>query len=211
MGFAGRFATHQNSKQRLQPRRWFFGVPHRVPGECFQSERSQQPSVAEQLQLARSNAAAFTLDTLDVGRFRSSPFVAKPLLTAKFVYVRDDRLGKTSLAPKYSGPFRVIEKNWENNTFRVDLGRKEDSVALARLKAASIQEEATWGRCWGEGCCIDKSLPCNSSGSTDLRGYNLSSSLFFGRYFTSDSDSYSQSREIYRVEVRPQHIHPASP
>ena len=40
-------------------------------------------------------------------------------------------------------PFKVLERDWESNTFLLDLGGKEDSVSLSRLKAASMPEEAT--------------------------------------------------------------------
>ena len=56
---------------------------------------------------------------------------------------RDDRLGKPGLAPKYTGPFKVVKKDWDNSTFRVNLGGKEDVISLSRLKAASIPAEAT--------------------------------------------------------------------
>ena len=120
-----------------------FGVPLRIPGICFRGERDSQLSAAEQLRLSSSNAADFTPETLDTRRFWASPFVAKSLRIAKFVYVRDDRLGKTSLAPRYTGPFKVLEKDWGNNVFRIDLGKKMDNISIARLKAASIPEEAT--------------------------------------------------------------------
>ena len=118
-----------------------FGVPLRIPGACFGSNHS--PSISEQLQLLRANAAAFTPEVLDHGRFKISPFVAKSLRVAKFVYIRDDRLGKASLTTRYLRPFKVINKDWQNNTFRVDMGSREDSISLARLKAASVSEEST--------------------------------------------------------------------
>ena len=55
--------------------------------------------------------------------------------------MRDDRLRKPSLAPKYTNPFKVKRKDWDNNTFLLDLGKREDSVSLTRLKAASIPTE----------------------------------------------------------------------
>ena len=119
------------------------------PSLCFQQEQSCQRSATEQLELARTNAAALAPESLDLWRFKSSPFIVKPLCTAKFVYVRDDRLGKSSLAPRYTGPYEVKDKNWDNNTFLLDLGRKTDAVLLTWLKAASVPEEATWCRCWG--------------------------------------------------------------
>ena len=119
-----------------------FGTPLRIPGICFQSEQKSQ-TAEEQLASARANVAAFTPRVLDLGRFKSSPFIAKSMRTAKFIYVRDDRLGKQSLAPKYTGPFKVLRKDWDNNTFLLDVGKKEDVVSLSRLKPASVPDEAT--------------------------------------------------------------------
>ena len=93
--------------------------------------------------MARANVAAFAPETLDLSRFKESPFIAKTLRTATHVYVRDDRLGKQSLEPRYVGPFQVLEKNWDNHTFLLDRGRTKDAVSLSRLKAAFVPEEAT--------------------------------------------------------------------
>ena len=120
-----------------------YGTPLRVPGLCFQDEQSRPRSAADQLDLARSNVAAFSPRSLDLRKFKDSPFVAKSLRTAQFVYVRDDRLGKPALAPRYTGPFKVKNKLWDNNTFILDLGRKDDTVSISRLKAASVPSEAT--------------------------------------------------------------------
>ena len=119
-----------------------FGVPLRVPGRCFQSEQSQTATAAEQLESARTNVELFTPESLDLRHFKSSPFIAGALRMAKFVFVRDDRLGKPSLAPRYTGPYRALNRDWDNNTFTVDLGRRTDSVSLSRLKAANMSEEA---------------------------------------------------------------------
>ena len=120
-----------------------FGTPLRIPGLCFQDEQSSPRSAAEQLDQARSNVAAFTPRVLDLRKFKDSPFVAKALRTASFVYVRDDRLGKPTLAPRYSGPFLVKEKLWDSNTFVLDLGKKTDTVSISRLKAASVPPNTT--------------------------------------------------------------------
>ena len=129
-----------------------FGAPLHIPGLCFQNEQSTKRSAAEQLELARTNMAAFSPESLDLGRFKASPFVAKTLRTAEFVYV---------CAPKYTGPYKIVSKNWDNNTFLVDFGRREHVVSLSRLKAASVPSEATRRRCWGEGCCVlgDSTVP----------------------------------------------------
>ena len=120
-----------------------FGTTLRVPGICFQSEQSSSKSAADQLQLAGANTRKYSLESLDLGWFKASPFVAKSLRTAEYVYVRDDRLGKPSLAPRYIGPYKVREKNWSNNTFLLEIGARQDVVALARLKVATITPEAS--------------------------------------------------------------------
>ena len=117
-----------------------YGTPLRVPGQCFQDEQSRPRSAEDQLNLARSNVAAFSPRSLDLRKFNGSPFVAKTLRTARFVYLRDDTLGKS--APRYHGPFKVQEKRWDNNTFLLDLGRRNDVVSISRLKAAAVPPEA---------------------------------------------------------------------
>ena len=61
----------------------------------------------------------------------------KNLRKCDYVYVRNDSLAKAPLNPSYSGPYRVIRKNWENDTFVIQLGNRQDTVALGRLKAAA--------------------------------------------------------------------------
>ena len=48
------------------------------------------------------------------------PFIPKTLRNAEFVFIRDDSRGKSSLAPVYRGPFKVLARNFENDTFVVD-------------------------------------------------------------------------------------------
>ena len=120
-----------------------FGAPQRVPGMCFQAEQSRPRSAKEQLAWARSNADSHTPRAQDLTKFKTSPFIAKSLRTAEFIFVRDDRLGKPSLAPRYMGPYRVVRRDWDSNTIVIDLGKKEDRVSLSRLKAASVPPEET--------------------------------------------------------------------
>ena len=119
-----------------------FGTPLRVPGVCFPEEQRVRQTAKEQLQQARANVAAFTPETLNLQKFKETPFIAKSLRTVRFVYVRDDRLGKPSLAPRYAGPFPVKSRNWENGTFTLELGDREDKVAITRLKSATVPSVA---------------------------------------------------------------------
>ena len=109
---------------------------------CFRTEQSPPRTAEEQLEWSRVNAAAYTPRALDLTKFKASPFVARSLRTAAYVYVRDDRLGKPGLAPKYTGPHRVKERNWSSNTFLLDLGGREDNLSLSRLKAGSVPPDA---------------------------------------------------------------------
>ena len=59
-----------------------FGAPQWIPGLCFQAEQLQPRSAAAQLDLARANMATFSPESLDLGRFKASPFVTKSLRTA---------------------------------------------------------------------------------------------------------------------------------
>ena len=69
---------------------------------CFQAEQTKTKSATEQMELARLNVTAFMPSSLDLRRFKASPLITSTLRTAKFVFVRDDRLGKPSLAPRYT-------------------------------------------------------------------------------------------------------------
>ena len=48
---------------------------------------SSRSSAKEQLEQSRGNVQAFSPAALNLRRFKESPFVAKPLRTAEFVYV----------------------------------------------------------------------------------------------------------------------------
>ena len=125
---------HRRWRRQTSTAEVMYGAPLRVPGMCFQDTQTPRRTVQDQLELARSNAAAFLPSTLDLRKFKEFPFVSKPLRTSQFVFVRDDRLGKPSLAPRYTGPYRVLAKNWENNTFTIDMGKQEDVVSLTRFE-----------------------------------------------------------------------------
>ena len=53
------------------------------------------------------------------------------LLTAKFVFVREDAVIPT-LAPRYHGPYLVLER--QSKYFCLQIGSKQDVVSVDRLK-----------------------------------------------------------------------------
>ena len=64
-------------------------------------------------------------------RNRESVFHPEDLWTAKRVLVRADKV-QPSLAPKYTGPYRVLHR-WRK-CFRLQLDNKSDSVSIDRLR-----------------------------------------------------------------------------
>ena len=122
-----------------------YSTPLRVPGLCFVQDVAAPASEARKLHLARTNVSKYMPPRLEAGKFRHSPFVAKDLRRCKFVFLRDDSFAKPPLAPRYSGPHQVINKNWKNNAFTIRVGQRTEVVSIARLKAA-MQESRLEGR-----------------------------------------------------------------
>ena len=129
LGYFWAFAMHQKlRRQHQQPRS--SSVPLSTCRACVSSRNSgvcaRRKSSCNRQGIMWQN---FCTETLDLRRFKSSPFIAKALRTAAYVFVREDRLGKPALAPKYTGPFRVLQKDWDSSTFRLDFGNREDLVS----------------------------------------------------------------------------------
>ena len=105
----------------------------------------QQPALPGQLVVERSNidnASSFGRELSSAmanQRFVENPWhdkksrarVPDDLWTAKRVLVRADKV-QPSLAPKYTGPYRVLRR-W-SKCFRLQLDNKSDSVSIDRLR-----------------------------------------------------------------------------
>ena len=106
----------------------------------------QQPALPGQLVVERSNidnASSFGRELSSAmanQRFVENPWhdnkktrarVSDDLWTAKRVLVRANKV-QPSLAPKYTGPYRVLHR-WRK-CFRVQLDNKTDTVSLDRLR-----------------------------------------------------------------------------
>ena len=115
-----------------------YGTVLRVPGMCFRQEVEAEVEESRQLQLARENVAQYLPPRLDDRKFRHSPFIPASLRSCAFVYLREDSLAKPPLAPRYRGPFQVLERQWWNNTFAILIGNKREIVSVDRLKPASL-------------------------------------------------------------------------
>ena len=114
-----------------------YGAVLRIPGMCFPTSLGQTSEAKEQLERARCNTRSFTPAVMNGKKFQQSPFIAKQLKDAAYVYVRDDTLAKPALAPRYFGPYAVLERNMEQAIFKLQLPRGPDWVSLSRLKTAS--------------------------------------------------------------------------
>jgi hypothetical protein len=69
-----------------------------------------------------------------------SHYRSSALDKATHVFVRVDGV-KPSLAPAYTGPYKVIDKH--SNYYTIDRNGKSDTVSVSRLKAAHSYEEIT--------------------------------------------------------------------
>ena len=126
-----------------------FGTPLRVPGVCFASS-PRCISTPEQLEFAKANVKSFAPAAMDSNKFRHSLFVPRDLKKARLMYIKDNALARPDLSPRYTGPYEVLEKNWEKSNFKIKLPRGPDNIALSWLKAASTVPPSL-----GEVCCSD--------------------------------------------------------
>ena len=98
-----------------------YGTEAVLPGYVTDRKEAELPELLRQLRLQPS------LPVRDVPPVDACPL---PPGTA-WVYIRTDSV-KKPLAPVYTGPFKVLRQS--RNTCRLQLGDKEDTVAVARLK-----------------------------------------------------------------------------
>ena len=68
-----------------------------------------------------------------VQKSNNNTFVPKQLTTCEFVLLRKSGIIKTLEKP-YDGPFKVISRNFENNTFEIDLNGTVKRISMSNLK-----------------------------------------------------------------------------
>ena len=116
-----------------------YGTPLIVPGLCLNQGVDSGRSASRDLQLARDNVSTYLPPHLDMSKYRHSPFISSGLRNCEFVYLCNDSLAKPPLASRYSGPFKVVKRNWKNNTFDITVSDRQETVFLGRLKAATAE------------------------------------------------------------------------
>ena len=111
-----------------------FGTMLAVPGLCWSSQ--QEPTPQEELRNAVSNTKQFLPTPRNVEKCKAQAFIPNSLRAAEYAFVRDDARARSSLQSPYRGSYKIIEKNFERNTFTLVLPSGQYTVAISRLKPA---------------------------------------------------------------------------
>ena len=119
------------------PAEMLYGHQLRLPGQAPQENPPPEPSAfARELRGAMEH-----LQPTPTAHHRSTrppePYVPTELGRCPLVWVRRDG-HHAPLTPHYDGPYEVLERG--PKTFRLRLGDREDTVAIDRLKPASVPE-----------------------------------------------------------------------
>ena len=115
-----------------------FGAPLTVPSDFIGTPSSQPAAPADHLRQLQTTVQSFTpIPTSRHGPVTS--FVPHSLKVAPFVFVRRDA-HRQPLQTPYTGPYRVIEHG--DKTFIVDMGGRQETVSIDRLKPAHVDVTA---------------------------------------------------------------------
>ena len=130
-----------NPKQDLNtsPAEMVYGAPLTVPGD-FVPDGPQVPVQDHLRQLREKVGNLRPVPTVAHGTAKTN--VPDRLLKAKFVFVRTDAR-KTPLQTPFTGPYAVIDRN--NKFFTLQMGNKQDTVSIDRLKEAIVQDDGVSG------------------------------------------------------------------
>ncbi len=105
-----------------------YGAPLSLPGELV-----DVPELLPDAVLRKVNRAVEGFAIPPPHHVRPAPPNQLPaaLISAKYVFVREDSV-ISSLAPRYRGPYLVIDRR--DKFFRLQIGSKQDVVSVDRLK-----------------------------------------------------------------------------
>ena len=105
-----------------------YGAPLTLPGELV-----DVPELLSDTFIRKVNRAVEGFAVPPPHHVRPVPPVQLPaaLISAKYVFVCEDT-AKSSLTPRYRGPYLVIDKR--DKYFRLQMGSKQDVVSVDRLK-----------------------------------------------------------------------------
>ena len=153
----------------------------RVPGLCFWQEVVPEASEVRQLQLARSNVERYLPPQLNAKKFKQPPFIPKSLEDCTHVFPCEDSLAKPPLAPRYTGPYQVVEKSWgEQHLHHQDrrqaqsgsFGKGQDGhpgIVTQGRDVAATGLLGSWATCKASTLTINKEGRCERDFGTDSR------------------------------------------
>ena len=122
------------NRQGFSPAQMTYGTRIEVPTSFFVPD---EPEVAEPtshfLQKLFSEARKFPKP---VRSHNKSTFVHKDLATAQYVWLREPS-PRTTLSPRYSGPYKVISMT--DKVVTLDIDNRTDNVSLDRVKPAYLE------------------------------------------------------------------------
>jgi len=145
-----RLKTALRTKSESVSSNWLKHLPLILLGlnNCISSDTGISPSQAVYGRLLSIPNCVFDTQTPFVASHpqrqyqRSNVHVPKDLHTSDYVWLKQESR-KGSLQRPYKGPYKVIKKNFSNNTFLVDLGNGHVWINLERLKPALGIESTT--------------------------------------------------------------------
>ena len=106
-----------------------YGEPLTIPGDAPSTDTSDPAHL-----LGRLREEVQQLRPIPTSRHGQQPdHVLDDIKSANYVFICHDG-HKGPLQQPYSGPFRVLERG--DKTFRIDVGGREDTVTVGRLKRA---------------------------------------------------------------------------
>jgi len=105
-----------------------FGSALTLPGEMLDVPELHSDSYLRKIERAVNG---FAVNPPHHVRSTTPPRVPAALMKSKFVFVREDTV-KPTLAPRYRGPYLVVSR--QSKYFRLQIGAKQDSVSVDRLK-----------------------------------------------------------------------------
>lgn len=110
-----------------------YGSTLSVPGDFF----SSRPDSPQERLPALRDSFRHLVPTPMSRHGRAKTDVPTSLRTSNYVFVRVDK-HRPPLTPPYNGPFRVIRRT--DKTFTVDIGGRNQTISIDRLKPAYIDE-----------------------------------------------------------------------
>jgi cleavage and polyadenylation specificity factor subunit 1 len=127
------FRSTPHDKSNLSPAEAVFGSPLILPAQFPISPEDSSRQFLSKL----SNTLSGSLTSQPTSK--SSPDIPPSLLNTSYVLIRSPP-SHPPLTPAYSGPYKILRRS--PHSFLLQIGSKQDSVSIHRLKPASMPPDA---------------------------------------------------------------------